>query len=464
MNFEEIENIFFLGIGGIGMSALARYFNEQEKKVFGYDRTKTILTETLESEGINIIYEETIDLIPANIDLVVYTPAISSKSKLFTCFFDKNIPLIKRAAVLGAICNQGFLIAVAGTHGKTTMSSMIAHLLYSYGPGCTAFIGGVLSNYGTNYLSNNKKIFVVEADEYDRSFHQLHADIAIVSAVDEDHLEIYKTKANVEKAFEQFIDQLKENGVLVSSKKTVLDVNPAVHLKYDLTDSKTDYHTQNLNIVDGRFEWNVVSPKHSGKDLVFSTLINGLHNVENTLPAVAVGELLKMPLDKIKEGIASFKGISRRFEYLWNQDGRVVIDDYAHHPEELDVLIESARVLHPNKEITIVFQPHLYSRTQLLGDAFAEALSKADRVKLVKLYPAREEPIIGINSSWLQQKIKRADNIIYEVKDCANYLVKDNWEILLLAGAGDISKVGKNLINKLRKGDSKWSPKTKNKL
>ena len=454
---ENIKKVYFLGIGGIGMSALARYFNEKGVEVFGYDKTATKLTRKLEEEGMKIHYTEQVESIPNNIDWVIYTPAIPKENAEWQHFEKTKIPMLKRAQVLGEISKTGFCIAVAGSHGKTTVSSLITHLLYSEGPGCTAFIGGIMSNYESNYLSNEKGIFVVEADEFDRSFHQLHPDLAVVTAIDSDHLEIYGTHENIVKAYNKFISQIQSAGVVVHKKELPIEdaVRPAASMSYHLTDSTTNFHTENLEVKDGNYTWETVKlfgNKAGGNDKVKVKLnfqMNGLHNVENTLPAVAIAHLMGMTDEQIQKGIASFKGIKRRFEYIVKNEERVVIDDYAHHPEELRMLLLSAKHLYPDKKVSVIFQPHLFSRTQDLASEFAAALSLADQVYLMEIYPAREEPIEGVTSQLIQKELTNTGQEIFDKKNIIKKIIKDSPELLLIAGAGDISNIIEPLRNLL---------------
>lgn len=436
------------------MSALARFFNEKGVEVLGYDRTATNLTRTLEKEGMQIHYSEEPESIPKDIDWVIYTPAIPAENTEWQYFIETDIPMMKRAEVLGKITDTGFCIAIAGSHGKTTVSSLIAHLLYSFGPGCTAFVGGIMSNYQTNYLSNNKSIFVVEADEFDRSFHQLHPDVAIVTAIDSDHLEIYGTYDNLVKAYNKFIGQIKSGGTIVHKKGLPISekARPEFSMDYHLTE-RANYFTESIQIDKGTYQWETVKTleesdleksdgeKSDDEKLPLIFQMNGLHNIENTLPVVAVGHLLAMEAEQIQAAIHSFEGIKRRFEYVVKTEERVVIDDYAHHPEELRMLLLSARHLFPNKKISVVFQPHLFSRTQLLADEFAEALSIADQVYLMEIYPAREKPIEGVTSELIQKNVKNIEKTIFSKDTIIDKIRIDSPELLLIAGAGNISNI-----------------------
>ena len=398
---DHIQTVYFLGIGGIGMSALARYFHQQGKIVLGYDRTPSQLTRELEAEGMHIHYEsqpDWFDKQPRNGNLlVVYTPAIPRDFSELVRVQELGIPLKKRAEVLGALTTDRFTIAVAGSHGKTTVSSLIAHILQSSWRGCTAFLGGIASNYQSNFVSGNPDVLVVEADEFDRSFLQLEPNIAVVTAVDTDHLDIYGDRDAVGQAFAAFVAQIVPNGQFVA--RWGLDVHeyfPGRSLSYDLKESSADRYCREVQTGEAgsRFVLNRGSRE-------FEMAWPGLHNVENALAAISVAELLDIPEDEIAEALSTFRGIRRRFEYRLNTPEHVLLDDYAHHPEEIRRLLESVRKIHGRRPLTIIFQPHLFTRTRDLGSEFAEALSQADHIILLPIYPARELPIQGITSEWL---------------------------------------------------------------
>ncbi len=450
MNIEQIQKIYFLGIGGIGMSALARYFNHLGIEVYGYDKTKTQLTEELENEGMQIHYDENLSLIPKGLDWVVYTPAIP-KDHIELMHFQKQnkIPISKRAQMLGLICKDKPTIAIAGSHGKTTITAMLAHVLKSGGLNPTAFIGGITANYKTNFVPGNGELFVVEADEYDRSFHQLFPNMAVVTAIDDDHLEIYGNKEGLIKSFEKFIGNIDRNGTLLIKHglETNTECYPKLSLTYHLYDTQADYSVRDLMIKNNQYCYNTVENStrfkeaETEKSLSLFLNIGGKHNVENTIPVIAIAKKMGLTNEQIQAGIASFEGIKRRFEYVWNEDDLIIIDDYAHHPQELKMLIESVQELYPNKKITIVFQPHLYSRTQNLAKEFAESLSLVEEVCLMEIYPAREKPIEGVSSDLIKQYLNNCDSYIYNKKNIVNLLKEKEIEVLVLVGAGDIGEI-----------------------
>lgn len=446
ISLKDIQEVYFIGIGGIGMSAIARYFNYQGVKVSGYDKTATPLTKQLEEEGIQVYFSEDIDRIPKMVDLVVYTPAIPATHAELQYYQNKGYAVKKRAEVLGIITKDAFTIAVAGSHGKTTVASMITHLLKHSGYDCTAFVGGIMSNYNANFVFGKNKVIVVEADEYDRSFLQLHPDIAIITAVDTDHLDIYQNKTAIEEAFRQFIYQIKDNGQLIL-KLNELSINRLQ--KYDiytyhLNDIIANLHASNLHIKKHSYLYDLKTPKNIYENMCLN--IGGQHNVENSIAAVSVALLLGIAPQKIKAALASFTGIKRRFEYIIQQENRLMIDDYAHHPREIDALLKSVKQLYPTKKITAIFQPHLYSRTRDLAIEFAESLSIADEVILLDIYPAREQPITGVTTALIYDKIVGAKKIWCRKEEVLTQLTNKDIEILLTIGAGDID----TLINPIK--------------
>jgi len=397
----NIKHIYFIGIGGIGMSALARYFNTQGVVVSGYDKTPTALTADLEKEGIKIHFEDDINQIDKAASVVVYTPAIPANHSELNYCKDNGYQVVKRSDVLNWITENAFTIAIAGTHGKTTTTSMTAHILRHTGYGCNAFLGGIASNYGTNFWSHEKNVVVVEADEYDRSFLKLAPNIAVVTAVDPDHLDIYGTPEEVLKAFGQFTDKIKNGGSLIQKMGTEFSIDSSNKqvFSYGYNKDNASYHTADLKVVDGSYHFNLVHPNGVMKDVILN--MGGLHNVENATAAIAIALTLGIDEQKIKEAVAAFKGVKRRFEYKVKTSNKVLIDDYAHHPEELNALISGVRSLYPTEKMVLVFQPHLYSRTQDQAAGFMEVLDKADEVILLPIYPARELPIEGITSDML---------------------------------------------------------------
>ncbi len=434
----NIKNIYFVGIGGIGMSALARYFNTQGVKVSGYDKTPTALTEDLIKEGICIHFEDDINQIDKLATVVVYTPAIPVEHKELNYLRDNGYNVVKRSDVLQWVTENAFTIGIAGTHGKTTTTSMTAHILRHTGYGCNAFLGGIASNYGTNFWSDEKNVVVVEADEYDRSFLKLSPNIAVVTAVDPDHLDIYGTAEEVLKAFGQYTDKIKPGGNLIQKYATDFPVNPnqKTILSYSYNEPKAHYHTTNLKVVDGSYHFDLVYPGGIVKDVILN--MGGLHNVENATAAMAIALTLDIDSEKIKAAVAAFMGVKRRFEYKVKTSNKVLIDDYAHHPEELNALISGVRSLYPNEKMVLVFQPHLYSRTQDQAKGFIETLDKADEVILLPIYPARELPIFGVTSEMLLDKMKLKHKKVMSKEELLDWAATTNDKLIVMAGAGDI--------------------------
>ncbi len=437
-DINKISSIYFAGIGGIGMSAIARCFNMRGVKVSGYDKTETALTKKLVEEGIEIHYEDDIMLLDKNAEVVVYTPAIPSRNKELNYFKENNYILLKRSDVLGLLTKYSFNICVAGTHGKTTTSAMIAHILKDSGFGCNAYLGGIAANYDTNFWASTNQISVVEADEYDRSFLKLQPDIAIITAMDADHLDIYGTAENMEDAFIEFSTKIKNNGCLIIKHglKRVADFKIADTCTYSYNDTAANIHVENLKIKNGAYEFDVVNNFWTLKNVVLN--MGGMHNIENVIAAIGVAKYLKIEDDKIKSAVASFAGVKRRFEYIIKTPELVLIDDYAHHPEELRVLITGAKELLPNKKCTVVFQPHLFSRTKDLADGFAEVLSLADETILLPIYPARELPIEGVTSELILNKMTNKKKSVKSSMELLEWLKNNRQDMLITAGAGDI--------------------------
>ncbi|WP_325643185.1 UDP-N-acetylmuramate--L-alanine ligase, partial [Chitinophaga sp.] len=405
MDLNNIQRVYFIGIGGIGMSAIARFFNEKGVYVSGYDRTSTALTKQLEAEGMQIHYTDDINLIDKAAALVVYTPAIPATHTELQWLRDNGYEVVKRSDVLQEITRSLFAITVAGTHGKTTVSTMIAHLLTDSGYGCNAFLGGISVNYNKNFWSSEKAVAVIEADEYDRSFLKLSPDIAVLTAMDADHLDIYGTPEAMEDAFIQYTHNIKPNGTLIAKfgLHRNNELNATNKLLYSLQNDVANAYAANIRMINGGYEFDVMQQDWMIDNVVMH--IGGMHNVENAVAAITVAQLLGIDAAKIRAAIASFKGIKRRFEYAVKTDQQVYIDDYAHHPEELRALISSAKALFPGKKCTVIFQPHLFTRTRDLADGFAESLSLANEVILLPIYPARELPIAGVTSEMIADKI-----------------------------------------------------------
>ena len=440
MNLKTVKNIYFLGIGGIGMSALARYFNFHGKKVTGYDRTPSPLTDRLIQEGIDIHFTDSVDLIPDKTELIIYTPAIPADHKEFQYLKTTAIPMLKRSEILGEISKDYFTIAIAGTHGKTTITSMVAHILKYNNVAVNAFIGGIANNFASNLvLSENAKVMVVEADEFDRSFLTLHPNIAVISSMDADHLDIYSNAQLLKASFFMFSEQIHDEGWLISQQS--LDVAPGFKGNYQSysASAQADYYADNIRIEKGRtlFEW-----KNKGQTLATIRLqLPGNHNVENAIAANVACLKYGLPADKIAEALFHYKGVHRRFEFLIQTDDLVMIDDYAHHPTEIKACLQAARSLFPSKKITAVFQPHLFSRTRDFMDDFASVLSQFDELILLDIYPAREKPIEGVDSKVLLEKVILANKRLCakeELVDCVN---ANQTEVLIMMGAGDIDRL-----------------------
>ncbi|MDB5060835.1 MAG: UDP-N-acetylmuramate--L-alanine ligase [Mucilaginibacter sp.] len=440
MELSNIQRVYLIGIGGIGMSGLARYFHHLGCIVCGYDKTPTLLTDSLQNEGIRIVFEDNQDWIPMSFQqpcdstLVIFTPAVPKDSAILNYFQKKGFEIQKRSQVLGLISKGMFTIAVAGTHGKTTTSGMIAHILKDSGKDCSAFLGGISSNYQTNVLYGNNNIVVVEADEYDRSFLTLHPDIAIVTSMDADHLDIYGNHAQLTESFQLFASQIKQGGVLIYKKGLPL----AEGLTYAI-DEQAGSVASNIRIEDGNFYFDFNNASTSIPNIKMG--IAGVHNIENATAAIEAALHLEISPDAIYEALSSFKGIKRRFEYIVRNDKYVYIDDYAHHPEELRAAITSVKKLYPNKKLTVIFQPHLYTRTRDFVDGFAEVLDMADELLLLDIYPARELPIEGVTSEMIISRMKLANKRICGKQESIEIVKSEMPPLLLTVGAGDIDQL-----------------------
>ena len=434
----EGASVYFLGIGGIGMSALARYFNSKGIAVSGYDKTETTLSKQLVSEGISVHYEDKIELIDKNAKLVVYTPAVPKDHKELNYYLDNNYTVVKRSDVLGAVTASAFNICVAGTHGKTTTSTMVAHILRHSGYGCNAFLGGIAVNYNTNFWHSEKNVCVAEADEYDRSFLKLSPDVAIISSMDADHLDIYGTAENMEQAFIDFAARIKPGGLLISKYglKRNKDLKAPNHITYDVQNDKADVNAYNIRMNNGSYLFDV---KVKGKGINDIELnMGGMHNIENATAAIAVAVHAGLSDEKIKAAVAALRGVKRRFEYILKNESIVMIDDYAHHPEELRALITGAKKLFAGKKCTVVFQPHLFSRTKDHADGFAEVLDIANEVILLPIYPARELPMEGVNSEMILKRMKNKNSKVLSKEELIGWAKNNKVELLITSGAGDI--------------------------
>lgn len=447
MDLSGVNNVFFVGVGGIGMSALARYFNCTGKQVAGYDKTCTDLTNELEAEGIAVTYLSGPQHIPElfrNVQhtLVVYTPAVPSTLPMLNWFREQNFTVLKRAGVLGALTKAMRGICVAGTHGKTTVSAMISHLLRSSKVDCNAFLGGISQNYNTNLLvSDISNYVVVEADEYDRSFHQLNPYMAVITSVDPDHLDIYGDYNNLKESFKNFASLVRKDGCLVLKKGLAIagELNLQTQILTYAINVEADYYADNIKIENGYFCFDLKTPGKVIKELTLG--IPGRLNLENAVAALAIAHQVGCADDELREGMASFKGIKRRFEYHYKSDSRVYIDDYAHHPNEIKATLESIRELYPHKKITGVFQPHLYSRTRDFAEGFAESLALLDELLLLEIYPAREEPIPGVSSDMILGLVGLKNKAMVQTENLAEEIARRKPELLVTMGAGDIGEL-----------------------
>lgn len=441
MNVRALKRVYFVGIGGIGMSALARFFRKQGTVVNGYDRTETALTKQLVTEGMGVHYTDDINLLDKETELVVYTPAIPKDHAELNWYRDNGYAVYKRSDVLQWITEALFSVTVAGTHGKTTISTMIAYLLRETGYGCNAFLGGISVNYNSNYWSSDNATAVIEADEYDRSFLKLFPDIAVLTAMDADHLDIYGTAAEVEAAFIQYTKNIKPGGTLIAKHglHRAKDLQASNIITYSLQNDAADVYGTNIVQKDGGYIFDVI-----GNGWIVNGVhlpIGGMHNVENSIAAIAVTQQLKIEAGLVKDALAGFKGIKRRFEYVVKNDKVVYIDDYAHHPEELAALIKSAKRLFAGRKCVVAFQPHLFSRTRDFADGFAESLSLADEVILLDIYPARELPIEGVTSQMIADRMGNPNHTILSKEGLIEYVKAAPLDLFITAGAGDIDKL-----------------------
>lgn len=437
MNLAQIHNVYFIGIGGIGMSALARYFKSIGKNVAGYDKTQTELTDELETLGIAIHFEDAIESIPTEFytenTLVIVTPAVPVSHSEWNYLLERNYQIKKRAEVLGIITKNTFCFAVAGTHGKTTTSSILGHILYESGADVTSFIGGIVENYNSNLIGNGKTITVVEADEFDRSFLHLHPDIACITSMDADHLDIYGDKKAIEDSFEEFADKVSDKSQLFVTKNLPLEgVTVAVN-------EEANYKAFNIRIENGNYLFDAQTPKEIISNLEFG--LPGKHNLTNALMALAMAKTFGTSNDAIAKALKSFKGIKRRFSYQIKEKNLVYIDDYAHHPTEINAVHQAVSELYPNQKVLAIFQPHLFSRTQDFGDDFAKSLSAFDEVILLDIYPARELPIPGITSKWLLDKITISDKKLVTKEALIPTILQSDAKIIVTIGAGDIGEL-----------------------
>ncbi len=435
MNIKDIHNVYFIGIGGIGMSALARYFKFLDKNVAGYDKTEVPLTRELSDLGISIHYTDDINLISKNYlepenTLVVYTPAVPKEHSEYNYFVNNGFKVKKRSEVLGMVTENSFCFAVAGTHGKTTTSCILAHLLKETGTPLMAFLGGISEDFKSNFLMEGTAYSVVEADEFDRSFLRLSPDVACITSMDADHLDIYGNKEELQKSFKEFATKLKADGKLFVRNGLPLD-----GITYGIEDD-SDYCIRNIKIEHGTYIFDLGTPETTLSGVKFSK--PGRHNLLNGLAAFAMAIQLGSPAYRLAEALGTFKGVQRRFSYQIKEDAFIFIDDYAHHPTEINAVHDAIREMHPGKVVLAVFQPHLFSRTKDFGDDFAESLSQFDHVLLLDIYPARELPIPGITSQWLLDKINNPNKKLIQKSNLLSDIKKQDPDVLVTMGAGDI--------------------------
>ena len=442
MNLTNIHNVYFVGIGGIGMSSLALYFNSIGKIVAGYDKTPTEITNSLVEKGMQIHFEDTLDAIPSEFKntvntLVIYTPAIPKNHVGFNFFIENNFQVLKRSEVLGEITKNTFCLAVAGTHGKTTTSTMLGHIMKVANVSCTSFLGGISENYNSNLILGGNEVSVVEADEFDRSFLRLSPNIACITSMDADHLDIYGEHSALEDSFKEF-------GNKVSDKLIVRKGLPIEAVTFGLEDG-ADYEAYDIKIQDGAYVFNVKTPSEKIENV--KIYLPGKHNVLNAVAALAIANSYGVSLQVIAEALLSFKGIKRRFSYKINTENLVLIDDYAHHPTEIKAVAEAVREMYPTQKIVGIFQPHLFSRTRDFVDDFATSLSLFDELILLDIYPARELPMEGVTSEWLLSKVSLKNKKVSSKEDLIKNIIAAKSPINVMIGAGDIGE----LVNKVKK-------------
>jgi UDP-N-acetylmuramate--alanine ligase len=444
MKLNDVHHVYFIGIGGIGMSAIARYFVAQGKKVSGYDKTQTVLTDHLAQEGMNIHYDDELSLIPEDIDLIIYTPAIPKDHKGYNFLLNSGIVMMKRSEALGLISNDKKSVGIAGTHGKTTTSAMTTHVLKVGGIDVSAFLGGITADYKSNFLIGKSDVVVLEADEYDRSFLRLSPFIASISSMDPDHLDIYGDSKMMIDGFKAYAAKIRDNGYLIikeglldrfSADEVMTLTDRGIHV-FEFGEGDVQIRISNIRILEGKYVFDYSGLHHIIKDIIMS--MPGKHNIENACVAITVGLLNGVAHDDIKKALVGFKGIQRRFEKIIDRADLVYIDDYAHHPGELSVAIDAARTLYPDKKITGIFQPHLYSRTRDFADGFAAELDKLDEVILMDIYPARELPMEGVTSEIIFNKMKNENKVLTTKTTLMETLKEYKPEVILTLGAGDI--------------------------
>lgn len=444
MQLDQLKRIYFIGIGGIGMSALARYFNGRGIIVSGYDKTETDLTTQLQKEGIRIHFDDDLEKIDKEAECIIYTPAIPKTHKGLNYFISNNYQLLKRSQVLGLLSKEKFTIAVAGSHGKTTVSSMIAWILKHSGFDCTAFLGGISSNFNSNFIAGDNDVMIAEADEFDRSFLQLSPNIAVITAVDSDHLEIYGTQEAIEEAFTEFANKVEIGGaVIAKSSIQIIDNFREKTLKYSLHAIDADLHVAAFNITTQG------SQVELSNGMRYVLQYPGIHNIENSVAAALVTLELGIAPQLISAALNEFKGVHRRFEMIFNNHSTVFLDDYAHHPEEIRMFLYSVKEIYKGRKLTAIFQPHLFTRTRDLADGFAASLDTADEIILLPIYPAREEPIEGVGSEMILNRITNPNKKLLSPQELLAYIGAHQFEVICTIGAGDIDKLIKPIAGLL---------------
>lgn len=444
MNLNQIHNVYFIGIGGIGMSALARYFQYIGKNVAGYDKTETQLTDELQALGLTIHFEDNINQIPKDFysenTLVVVTPAVPATHSEWNYFVERNYTIKKRAEVLGLITKDTYCFAVAGTHGKTTTSSILGHILYESGVDVTAFLGGIVENYNSNVIGSGKMVTVVEADEFDRSFLHLHPNVSCITSMDADHLDIYGDADQIEASFREFAAKTDRDHLYVIKGLSLDGITIGVT-------PDADFSAQNIRIENGYYVFDVKTPNEVVQNVKFG--LPGHHNLTNAMLAFAMAKSYGVSNENISAALASFKGVRRRFSFQIREEHRVYIDDYAHHPTEINAVHQAVRELYPGKKIIAAFQPHLFSRTKDFADGFAASLSQFDEILLLDIYPARELPMEGITSSWLLTKIEQTNKKLVNKKELIAAFKNSDATVFITIGAGDIGEMVKDIKNAL---------------
>lgn len=445
-DYDNIQNFYFIGIGGIGMSALARYFNAQGKNVSGYDRSDSKLINQLKAEGIKVVNSDKVEALPEEIledkeSLIVYTPAIPKEHPQYKHFVADSYQMEKRAVVLGNLTRGHFTLAVAGTHGKTTTSTILAHLLKASGAEITAFLGGISENYHSNLILAGDKVMVVEADEFDRSFLQLSPNIAAITSMDADHLDIYGEDAQIKETFKAFAALVPEEGKLFFANGLPLR-GTSIGIEDD-----ADITAQNVRVENGSYHFDIRTPKNNYRG--FRLSLPGKHNLQNAVTALAMAIEFGAEPERLTEALASFRGVERRFSYRIKSDELVLLDDYAHHPAEIAAVHQAVEEMHPGKKVLAVFQPHLYSRTRDFAEGFAKSLSLFDEVLLLDIYPAREEPLKGVTSEWLLSKVENPKKQLVQKEELSEVIKNKKAEVVVLMGAGDIGEEVEKIRKKL---------------